>query len=184
MFPLAGIALGLVLELSYYTWVYSHFPPTPPPAQLVAVYSGADDRTGWIREWGKANSNVVFLFSGWDFDERLMETTTGLPSSRIILETRSWTTDQNARYSAPLIKQTGMKEIVLALPWYHLPRALFLTRYYLWGSGISVEAYASTPLPPGWFLNHWFWIEWVKFWGSLGRIGLSWFGIDNWPHHF
>jgi hypothetical protein len=175
--------LAATLEVFYFTWVYETLSSKPPEAQLMAVYSGTENREGWTKEWGQSRPSVLFLFSGYDYTENRLESLTGLPISRIILENRARTTDQNACYSAPLIKKTGVKEMVLALPWYHLPRALFLTRYYLLGSGITLKPFATVPLSPDWFFNRWFWEELFKFWGSLGRIGLSWFGIENWPPH-
>ncbi len=149
-----------------------------PACDLVLIYSGNEDRTEFFREW--TGPRPIFLFSGEDYNSWKLkrEVESGKP---FLLENRARTTDQNARYCAPMILRTGAKRVVLALPWYHLPRALFLTRYYLLGRGISVTPYATTPLPSGWFFRPFFWEEMVKFWGSLGRIALSWVGVENWP---
>jgi uncharacterized SAM-binding protein YcdF (DUF218 family) len=176
--------LSLAMESLYFTWVYNRMPSAIRESRLVVVYSGTDDREGWIRGWAKERVSVLFLFSGADYTIKRLEDTTGLPDSRILLENRANTTDQNARYSAPLIEKSGLKAVVLALPWYHLPRAMFLTRLYLLGADIKVVSYATMPLPPHWFFNRLFWNDMVKFWGSLGRVVLSWIGIDNWPRHF
>lgn len=149
-----------------------------PACDLVLIYSGNEDRTEIFREW--TGPRPLFLFSGEDYKSWKLkrERESGKPFQ---LENRARTTDQNARYCAPMILKAGAKRVVLALPWYHLPRALFLTRYYLRGNNITVTPYATLPLPAGWFLRPHFWEEMVKFWGSLARIALSWVGVENWP---
>jgi uncharacterized SAM-binding protein YcdF (DUF218 family) len=177
-----GVLL-FVLEALYFTLVFENLSSARPDDHLVVIYSGSDDRMGLVREWSEEKPDVLFLFSGWDYTTEMVEDYTGLKSSKCILETRARTTDQNARYSSLLIRKVGVKDVVLALPWYHLPRALFLTRYYLWGSGISVKPYASITLPKGWWLSSWFWQEIVKFWGSWVRVFLAGLGIEDWPKY-
>ena len=173
------LLFSLVLpETAYYITVCKNLSASPPSADMVLVYSGGDDRILFAEHWEDAKT--LFLFSGWDYTRERLEKRLEL-GNRMMVEGKARTTDQNARYCAPLVRQAGVHNIVLALPWYHLPRALFLTRYYLMGSGITVTPYATTPLPPGWFLKPHFWEELAKFWGSLFRIGLSWVGIENWP---
>jgi hypothetical protein len=177
------VLFGVALEFVYFVWVFLNPVSVFPETGLVAVYSGNENRVEWIRKLSKKKPDDLFLFSGCDYNSIALKGSADLQFSSIILENRARTTDQNARYSAPLIKKIGVKQMVLALPWYHLPRALFLTRFYLRGSGIIVSPYATVPLPSGWFFNHWFWVEMVKFWGSLGRVFLSACGIEeSWFH--
>jgi DUF218 domain len=101
--------------------------------------------------------------------------------SSVSIEPRALTTDQNARYAAPFIRQKGFRNIALVCAWHHEPRALFLARLYLIGSGVRVRPYPYDPTPPHFLGKPIFWVQMVKFWGSLGRVALHWVGIDNWP---
>ncbi len=178
------VLIFFVLEVLYFRSVYLNFPQTAPPAQMVLVYSGGENRTSVVRQWDKAAPPPVFLFSGWDYKKADLKKATGLVDDRLWVEDKSRTTDQNARYCVPLILQSGDKDLVLALPWYHLPRALFLTRFYLKGMDVMVTPYAGGPLPDHWWSSPYFRLELFKFWGSLLRILLADIGVENWPPHF
>lgn len=175
----AGLFL-LCLQTGYYASVLTGLKSEPPPTDLVMVYSGGDDRLSIAKHWG--DPKTLFLFSGWDYNREGLEKSLGL-GDRMLVEDKARTTDQNARYCAPLIRAAGVHSVVLALPWYHLPRALFLTDYYLKGSGVTVLPYATVPLPSGWVLRPQFWEELFKFWGSLGRVGLASLGWETGPSH-
>ncbi len=101
--------------------------------------------------------------------------------SSVYIESRALTTDQNARYAAPFIRQKGFRKIALVCAWHHEPRALFLARLYLIGSGARVVTRPYDSSPPHFLEKPIFWVQMVKFWGSLGRVALDWVGIDNWP---
>ena len=123
----------------------------------------------------------------------------------VYVDTFSRTTDANARQAARFIKRGGYKKVVLDVAWFHLPRALFLTRLYLLGSGVEVIPCAKT-LPPGlstigpgtpnasasagglstgaaiWWKSRLFHVELFKFWGSLGRVALAAVGLETGPN--
>lgn len=175
------IFILLAGEGVYFACIYYSLPKTTPSAELVLVYGGDWKRANFIAGWDGPGPPPIFLISGWNF---FIPNPSILMGKRVQMENQSKTTDQNARYCAPLIIAAGVKKVVLALPWYHLPRALLLTRYYLRGSGVTVEPYATSPLPENWIFNFWFQQEYLKFWGSWIRVGLSWIGIEDWPPHF
>ena len=89
------------------------------------------------------------------------------------------TTDQNARYSAELLKSIGPGKVVLVTSWYHMSRALFMTRLYLLGSGITVDRYSADPRPSNIWSSKLFWAEYFRTWGSLGRAFLAWLGFPR-----
>jgi uncharacterized SAM-binding protein YcdF (DUF218 family) len=178
-----GVSL-LTLQAAYFTSVYDHLPSAPGPAGLVLVYSGGKDRVSFASRWKETPNPPRFLFSGWDYQRTSLLKNLGLPEGRVLVEDQARTTDQNARFCSPMIRSLGIRQVLLALPWYHLPRALFLTRLYLLGSGISVSPFATSALPAGWWGNPHFRLEMVKFWGSLGRVLLSLLGITGWPPHY
>lgn len=177
---LTVVGLVLIVQVSYFTGVYESLTNAMPPADMIVIYSGQEDRMIYITDWATQNPKSLFLFSGFNISPEAMEKFFRL-GGRMLVEDKARTTDQNARYCAPIIKQSGVHSVVLALPWYHLPRALFLTRYYLRDSGVMVHAFASDPLPKQWWLDRSFYFEIIKFWGSLVRIGLSRIGIEKWP---
>ena len=175
--------LLLLCEWIYFDRVYHEKSGVARDADMILVYSGSDDRIQALSGLIQPQNNPVFLFSGWDFAKTNLEKRLKLDPALIQVEDRARTTDQNARYSAPMILQRKVHNILLALPWYQLPRALFLTRFYLAGSGVSVEPYASIPLPDRWWKSSLFGLEMVKFWGSLFRVSLAWLGVEDWPKH-
>ena len=91
------------------------------------------------------------------------------------------TTDGNARFSAPLLKQLGVKSAALVTSWYHMPRALFLLRWYLAFSPVKVRPYASDFSPGRPWQEVFFQAEYFKFWGSIFRVVLHAVGVDDWP---
>lgn len=180
------ILLGtlLVAQWTYFAFVFHSIVQKPTSVEMMVVYSGSIDlATAWREACDlKADS---FLTSGVEWPRAYVKKTTGYGHNfpKLLVEDRAYTTDQNARYSAPLIRNSRAKHVVLFENWFHLPRSLFLTRFYLWGSGIRVEPVAIDDLPPHWWMNKYFWPEMLKFWGSLFRVGLADFGIENWPPH-
>jgi hypothetical protein len=96
-----------------------------------------------------------------------------------------WTTDQDARLTVPVVKTllqgSRGKRVLFVTSWYHMPRAYFLTRLYLLGSGIILECVPSNEAPVKWWRSSDLRWEFPKFWGSLFRVGLSWGGVQNWP---
>jgi hypothetical protein len=97
------------------------------------------------------------------------------------LDPNATTTDQNARRAAAFIQQGGYHKVVLDVDWFHVPRALFLTRLYLMGSRVEVMACDKTTLPPQWWNQRWFHIELYKFWGSIVRVILAFLGWETGP---
>jgi len=178
---LAVPALILLAQLLYYTSVIRQAPPPLTQAGLILVYSGGEDRITSALKALDGPTAPLFLFSGYEYDRKTLARITRLPADKLLVETRARTTDQNARYSRPLILGTGETQAVLALPWYQLPRALFLTRLYLWGTGVTVVPYATFPPTPSWWRSKVFRLEFMKFWGSLFRMVLAAIGIEEWP---
>jgi len=101
--------------------------------------------------------------------------------TKVHLDPTASTTDQNARRAAAFIRQGGYKRVALDVGWFHVPRALFLTRLYLLGSGVQVIPCSKTPLPEHWWAKRLFRMELLKFWGSLGRVALAFFGWETGP---
>lgn len=54
----------------------------------------------------------------------------GVPPSRILMESRSRNTDENARYVAELMKQRGFRSVLVVTSASHLPRAMSSFKKY------------------------------------------------------
>jgi len=173
--------LLLLAQFLYYASVIHQAPTTLPVEGVILIYSGTEDRISPAFRALEGPTCPLFLFSGYDYTRKTLARITRLPADKLLVEDKARTTDQNARYSRPLLLGTGETQAILALPWYHLPRALFLTRLYLWGTGVEVRPYASVPPPEGWWRTKTFRVEFVKFWGSLLRMALAEAGIEEWP---
>ncbi len=97
----------------------------------------------------------------------------------VYVESNANTTDQNARYAAKFIRRGNYKNVVLDVGWFHVPRALFLTKLYLLGSGVKVIPCAKVSAPFAWWTRPLFWVELLKFWGSIGRVVLAFWGWET-----
>jgi hypothetical protein len=62
-----------------------------------------------------------------------------------------------------------------------MPRALFLSRVYFWRSGIVVQPYFFEKIPKNVYVLPDYWLELIRFWGSLGRVALASIGIVTGP---
>ena len=98
-------------------------------------------------------------------------------SAKVIIEDKARTTDQNARFSSSLIRRLPVKTLVLVTSRFHMPRALFLTRLYLLGTSVKVYPFPSDSSDTQTWKSRELRQEYLRFWGSLGRIVLSWFGM-------
>lgn len=177
--------MGLFLQVGFYLWAYQTCQPTiPRSTDGVIYYTGWGDPSTVLKPWVTGHGEPKLLLSGTGLSAAQIQKAYGISSDRVFVDNRAKTTDQNARYSTPMIKSIGMKDICLALPWYQMPRGLFLTRLYLLGSGVKVTPYMISLRPRYWFADRLFLWELVKFWGSIGRVALSWAGIEDWPPHF
>lgn len=162
-------------EAIYFSVIMERSSQIPSESDMVVVYSGAGGRAAAGLNWVDKLGSKYLLYSGWDLTELDQELTRlGPPkAARVLKEEKARTTDQNAYYCAPFIRSTGVKTIALVLPWYHLPRAYFLTWFFLRGSGIQILPLAAKGVPRLWWCQPPVWLEMVKFWGSLGRMALG-----------
>jgi uncharacterized SAM-binding protein YcdF (DUF218 family) len=70
----------------------------------------------------------------------------GVPDPAILVETRSQNTAENAFASARLLRQSGLRRVVLVSHRLHLPRARLLFRF----AGLKIVGAAGVPAPsPG-----------------------------------
>ena len=147
---------------------------------VVLVYGGGPQRiaTGLkVAEQMKAKWGVYSAGAG--------EPVPGAKGKRRKFEVRivhgAYTTDQNARTTAPVLKELHVKSVILVTSWYHMPRALLVTRLYLLGSGIEIMRVSAEVRPKEWWRERRLWMEIPRMWGTAWRVGLAVVGIENWP---
>jgi uncharacterized SAM-binding protein YcdF (DUF218 family) len=70
----------------------------------------------------------------------------GIPGDRILLEEQSQTTEENARFTARLLKPTPQSRWLLVTSAYHMPRAMGAFRK----AGLDVLAFPAGPRTHGW----------------------------------
>jgi uncharacterized SAM-binding protein YcdF (DUF218 family) len=69
---------------------------------------------------------------------------TGIPAKRILHEEAATSTVENAKFTKPMLDQTGAKRVILVTNWFHAPRALAVFKKYQPGRKFVV----SFPLKP------------------------------------
>ncbi len=176
----------LLIQFIYYVHVIQEPSILPSETDMVLVYSVDPIRIPAGINLARQYHASYFMVSDKGLHDLQNEIKKyGKPgTAQIFLEGEATTTDQNARFSAPMIRSLPVKTVILVTSWAHMPRALFLTRNYLFGSPVKVYPFPADSTPPGWWRENVFWQEYVKFWGSLGRVILATVGIQNWPGHF
>jgi hypothetical protein len=154
---------------------------------LVLVYEGnlANVPAGFREATRLHCPQIVFSSMRKGYIQTCTNTTHPRYSGSVTIIGGAWTTDQDARLTVPVVKTllrgNAGKHVLLVTSWYHMPRAYFLTRLYLLGSGITLDRAPSNIAPVKWWKSSDLRWEFPKFWGSLFRVGLSLSGIQNWP---
>ena len=186
IFKVGGTILLLILaaflaEVLYFTRVYAETVGLPTEEyDLVMIYSGSNHIKKTM-QMALLEHVPLFESGAGEPSQDLSEAQNLLGKFKVYVDPRAKTTDQNARYSAPYLRQKGYRRVLLLNGWEQLPRALFLTRLYLIGSNVSIIPCAYSPAPKDWWNYEEAWVQIFKFWGSLGRIALHWIGVDDWP---
>jgi len=171
----------LFVQLVYYISIIKKPADVPQGMDIVLVYSVDSVRIPAGIRLARRCQAPYFMVSDKglnDFQDQIkLYGSPGL--AQILLDGKATTTDQNARFTAPMIRRLPVKTVLLVTSWYHMPRALFLARLYLLGSGVKVYPFPADTAPADWWREGIFWKEYAKFWGSLGRVGLAVIGIER-----
>ena len=172
----------LMVQVVYFLTIISSASGPPDKPGAVVVFGGGTNRSVEAFQVAKTTNSSNLIVSDNQYEFSLLQPLLkGCPAIKAQLDNHSKTTDANARNTALMVKQLGVQSVVLVTSWYHMPRALFLMRLYLVGSGVKVYPVAAEKPPgPVWSEGQ-FWLELVKFWGSLGRVALVAVGIRDWP---
>jgi hypothetical protein len=189
-------------EWLYFQSIYQTRTNDLSTGDAVLVYGGSLRRDAAGLALANQNKIPIFIsdvFGGpKDFQQKI-----GRSNMPITIDHYARTTDQNARNAVKFLKQGGYQKALLVTSWYHMPRALFLTRFYLLGAfrdspprrqdakedpdrgmGFRVEPYFFEPIPKNYWTQPDFWAEMFRFWGSLGRVALANFGFEKPVFHY
>jgi len=157
-----------------------------PNVDAVVVFTG---EIGRIRSGARLTRETFarYLLVTRDqrrFVEGLIKRSGGLNGATLFVdETYATTTDGNARYAAPLLRDLGVQDVLLVSDWYHLPRSRFLLRSYLGGDKIKIHTYPAHSIPERPWSYPQMQMELFKMWGSVLRVALQWVGIEDWPRN-
>ena len=181
---IAGVLLAALLipEFVYFQCAFKGETGPLAPYDVVLVYGGKFSRTPAGLALAQKAGVPVFISEAFG-DPNDVQKKAGGVTVPVTVDHFAKTTDQNARNAAKFLKAGGFRRPLLVTSWYHLPRALFLTRLYLGGSGLLVQGHASDSIPPHWWQEPDAWAELAKFWGSVVRVALALFGFEKaWLH--
>lgn len=128
---------GLLILLAAVLWLFPEQILTvdsgPVKADVLVVLGGAGpDRTERAAQLFKAGEAPRILVSGWGdclANQHLLERD-GVPAGDIILECRSRTTRENAKFSIPLLRALNARRVIIVTSWYHSRRALRCFEHY------------------------------------------------------
>jgi uncharacterized SAM-binding protein YcdF (DUF218 family) len=137
-----------------------------PTAQAIVVLGGstANNRLNWFEEYDsattrsrvdtaatlyKAKRAPLVIVSGAALEGNVSEAQVmantlaqqDVPADAVILESRSFTTYENAIYTAETLKQLQIREVLLVTSALHMPRAMAVFRK----QGLSATAAPSAP---------------------------------------
>ncbi len=173
---MALLGMGLLLAAAQAVVVerLTLHPPLPRPDEifdLVCSFGGMNDRVELAERYCQRGQGRAFVASDADQAEvAAYFKSYGRPgNAEVILEPYARTTDENARLVARIIRTRNFHSVLLVTSWYHLPRAYLLLRLGLVGSGVQVAAAPAENLPPDFWNDPRFRIEFPKLWGSLAR---------------
>jgi hypothetical protein len=177
---LGALLIVLGLEIIYFCTLIS-CTRTAPNANfdLVVTYSDSNPMEPALELANSQHKPLYVSQAPWESKPFLKYPPADL--ALVEIDPNAATTDQNARHAVAFIRQGGYQRVVLDVDWFHLPRALLLTRLYLMGSGVAVIPCVKTPLPDQWWTKRLFQIELFKFWGSIGRVILAFLGWQTGP---
>jgi len=99
---------------------------------IVVLGGGADqlrpERAAELVVQGRAP--IVLVSGAGDFDRNVSRLElAGLPASSVMIENRSKSTLQNARFSIVLLRKMGARRVIIVTSWYHSRRALMCFRH-------------------------------------------------------
>jgi uncharacterized SAM-binding protein YcdF (DUF218 family) len=177
------VVLAAVFEFVYFQSVYHDQTNNVSACEIVLVYGGRYSRSVAGLALANKMQKPIFFSEGFGGPKDVIQKV-GPSKVEITVDHFAMTTDQNARNAVQYLKKGNYRQALLVTSWFHMPRALFLTRLYLLGSGITVQPYYYETIPKNYWLEPDFWGEMFRFWGSLVRVALAAVGFEKPVFHY
>src|ERR1017187_268030 len=99
---------------------------------MVVLGGGSLERAARAAELFKAGEAPMIICSGLGDAEvnAAYLTNSGVPATDILLEPKSHTTRENAKFAIPLLHALGAHRVIIVTTWYHSRRALACFEHY------------------------------------------------------
>jgi uncharacterized SAM-binding protein YcdF (DUF218 family) len=99
---------------------------------MVVLGGGSLERAARAAELFKAGEAPMIICSGLGDAEvnAAYLTNSGVPATDILLEPKSHTTRENAKFAIPLLHALGAHRVIIVTTWYHSRRALHCFEHY------------------------------------------------------
>jgi len=173
-FTLIGILIPVIGAELIFFYAVLEKSDSLTPADAIVIFSGSSVRFEAGHNLAKAGLAPRLIVS--PADKHLLDQLRNkynLPESvRYLIEDQARTTFENALFTQELALSKGLDNIILVTSFYHMPRAYFLLRLSLVGSGVKIQTFqVKTGEKSGWqqirdnkklLFN-----EMVELWGSL-----------------
>jgi hypothetical protein len=159
LFGLLLIVLGLQV-IYFYSLIHNTGTAPGGSFDLILTYSDAQPMEPAL-ELAQSQHKPLYV-SQAPWEAKPFSKITPADLTQLYLDPHAATTDQNARRAAAFIRQGGYRQVVLDVGWFHVPRALFLTKLYLLGSGVEVVPCSITAKPTQWWTKRSFRLELFK----------------------
>jgi uncharacterized SAM-binding protein YcdF (DUF218 family) len=99
---------------------------------MVVLGGGALERPERAAELFKAGEAPLIICSGLGdaIANAACLTNSGVPAAAILLEPKSHTTQENAKFSIAMLRAHGIHRVIIVTTWYHSRRALMCFEHY------------------------------------------------------
>lgn len=124
-------ATGLCIILALVSWIQWGNWPDPEreaiswtPEAIVVLGGGNEARSREAMRWHRRFPEVPVIVTGDGGTIRGELLDAGLPGALLYHENAATSTEENARFTGPLLSEIGANHVVLVSNWFHIPRSL------------------------------------------------------------
>ena len=136
-------------------WNFLVVSEEPKPSDVIIVISGGIDRTPYgVELYKQGYANTILLSGGGSGYMEKQALSLGVPKDHILLEQKSGTTFENAKYSSVIVRAHGFKSAILVTSPFHTRRAGMFFHQFFQGINLTVCAVPYDPsLADNWWKN-------------------------------
>ena len=114
----------------------------PEKADAIVLFKGATDRIALgydLATEGYSNTLVISSSDRGRLNDYERSFNGGGPDIAYLVEKQGRTTYEDAHHAARIVRNSGIRSILLVTSWYHMPRAYLLMRLTLLGSEVAIQ---------------------------------------------